>query len=145
MSLIRSHEVGVQYGGNRILRDINFSIDRGEIVTIVGPNGSGKSTFLRVLIGAQTPSQGRVEQAPTLRIGYVPQRLSIDYTMPMTVARFLALSGNSNRTQTEVLLLQRVGISDRANRQMIDLSGGEFQRVLLAQALLREPDIFGSR
>ena len=140
MSLIRTHEIGVQYGGNRILRDIDFSIDRGEIVTIVGPNGSGKSTFLRVLIGAQTPSEGRVEQAPALRIGYVPQRLSIDYTMPMTVARFLALSGNSNRTQTAVLL-QRVGITDRANRQMIDLSGGEFQRVLLAQALLREPDI----
>ena len=64
MSLIRSQKVGVQYGGNRILRDINFSIDRGEIVTIVGPNGSGKSTFLRVLIGAQTPSEGHVEQTP---------------------------------------------------------------------------------
>ena len=100
MSLMRSHEVGVRYGGSRILRDINFSIDRGEIVTIVGPNGSGKSTFLRVLIGAQTPSEGRVKRAPALRIGYVPQRLSIDYTMPMTVARFLALSGNSDRTQT---------------------------------------------
>ena len=135
MSLIRSHEVGVHYGSNRILRDIDFSIDRGEIVTIVGPNGSGKSTFLRVLIGAETPSEGRVEQAPALRIGYVPQRLSIDYTMPMTVARFLALSGNSDRTQT-TLLLQRVGISDRANRQMIDLSGGEFQRVLLALSLI---------
>ena len=60
MSLMRAHEVGVRYGGSRILRDINFSIDRGEIVTIVGPNGSGKSTFLRVLIGAQTPSEGRV-------------------------------------------------------------------------------------
>ena len=140
MSLISTQKIGVRYGNAHILRGINFSIDRGEIVTVVGPNGSGKSTLLRVLIGAELPSEGTVHRDHTLGIGYVPQYLTIDHTMPMTVMRFLALSATTNRSQN-IIMLNRLGISDQAVLQMADLSGGEFQRVLLAQALLGEPDI----
>ena len=140
MSLISAEGIGVQYGARRVLQHMNFSIDVGEVVTIVGPNGAGKSVFLRVLIGAEQPSEGRVNRTHGLAIGYVPQRLSIGQTMPMSVARFLALSGSQNAS-TNQAMLTRVGISDRAKEQMASLSGGEFQRVLLAHALLGEPQV----
>ena len=140
MSLISAEGIGVQYGARRVLQHMNFSIDVGEVVTIVGPNGAGKSVFLRVLIGAEQPSEGRVNRTHGLAIGYVPQRLSIGQTMPMSVARFLALSSSQNASQNQAMLA-RVGIPDRAKEQMASLSGGEFQRVLLAHALLGEPQV----
>lgn len=140
MSLISAEGIGVQYGARRVLQHMNFSIDAGEVVTIVGPNGAGKSVFLRVLIGAEQPNEGRVNRTHGLAIGYVPQRLSIGQTMPMNVARFLALSGSQNASNNQAMLA-RVGIPDRAKEQMASLSGGEFQRVLLAHALLGEPQV----
>ena len=140
MSLMSAEGIGVQYGTRRVLQHMDFSIEAGEVVTIVGPNGAGKSVFLRVLIGAEQPSEGRVKRTSGLAIGYVPQRLSIGHTMPMNVARFLALSGSSNAA-TNQTMLTRVGISDRAKEQMASLSGGEFQRVLLAHALLGKPQL----
>ena len=140
MSLISAEGIGVQYGARRVLQHMNFSIDVGEVVTIVGPNGAGKSVFLRVLIGAEQPTEGRVNRTHGLAIGYVPQRLSIGQTMPMNVARFLALSSSQNASQNQAMLA-RVGIPDRAKEQMASLSGGEFQRVLLAHALLGEPQV----
>ena len=140
MNLIQTRGVGVRHGAVHILRDVDFSIRRGEIVTVVGPNGSGKTTLLQVLIGAQIPTEGTVHREPGARVGYVPQRLAIDRTLPMTVTRFLALSGTRN-VRSIRLMIERVGIPERETRQMTDLSGGEFQRVLLAQALLSEPDV----
>ncbi len=140
MSLMSAEGIGVQYGARHVLQHMNFSIDAGEVVTIVGPNGAGKSVFLRVLIGAEQPSEGRVNRTHGLAIGYVPQRLSIGQTMPMNVARFLALSGSQN-VSTNQTMLARVGIPDRAKEQMASLSGGEFQRVLLAHALLGAPQV----
>jgi|TARA_B100002003_G_C14073603_1_gene516481 zinc transport system ATP-binding protein len=140
MSLMSAEGIGVQYGARHVLQHMNFSIDAGEVVTIVGPNGAGKSVFLRVLIGAEQPSEGRVNRTHGLAIGYVPQRLSIGQTMPMDVARFLALSGSQN-VSTNQTMLARVGIPDRAKEQMASLSGGEFQRVLLAHALLGAPQV----
>jgi len=140
MSLITALGVGVKLGGNQVLRDVDFSIDRGEIVTIVGPNGSGKSTFLRALIGAQAATVGRIAHAPGLRIGYVPQRLHIDPTLPMTVGRFLSLPRRRNAAEV-AQALGRVAVPHLERRQMADLSGGQFQRVLLARALLEAPDL----
>jgi zinc transport system ATP-binding protein len=137
--LIRAEDLGLQLGGHRVLSGVGMSVDAGEIVTIVGPNGSGKSTLLRLLIGALRPGRGRVVTAPGLRIGYVPQRLAIDHTLPLTVARFLALAGGDAAARASVTT--RVGIDGLGRRQMIDLSGGQFQRALLAQALLRRPDL----
>ena len=140
MSLIAASGVGVSYGGRRVLFDIDFQITRGEIVTVVGPNGSGKTTLLRVLLGVVPPSTGRVTRAAGLRVGYVPQRLHIDPGLPMPVARFLSLPRRASKAaMTDVL--ERVGLGDVARQTMSTLSGGQFQRVLLARALLGRPDI----
>lgn len=140
MSLIRTQGVGVCVGSRRILRDVDLSVRRREIVTVVGPNGSGKTTLLKVLIGAQPPSEGVVVREAGLKIGYVPQRLTIDQAMPLTVSRWLGLSGTSAK-ESHLQLAERVGISALLKQQMTSLSGGEFQRALLAQALLVRPDL----
>ena len=140
MSLIRTQGVGVCVGSRRILRDVDLSVRRREIVTVVGPNGSGKTTLLKVLIGAQVPSEGVVVREAGLRIGYVPQRLAIDQAMPLTVARWLGLSGTSNK-EKYLQIAEQVGISGLLQQQMVSLSGGEFQRALLAQSLLVRPDL----
>lgn len=137
--LIEARGVGFARGGQSILRGVDLGIRRGEIVTIVGPNGSGKSTLLRLLVGAERPDAGAVARAPGLRIGYVPQRLAIDTTLPITVTRFLALAGAGQTDQAAALA--RVGLPGLGARQMIELSGGQFQRALLAQAILRRPDL----
>ena len=140
MSLIEANHMCVRFGRTEVLHDITMQVDAGEIVTIVGPNGSGKSTLLRALLGIIGPAEGWVVRQPGLRIGYVPQRLQIDRTMPMTALRFLSLPVRHARAACAAALV-RVGVPEVADRQMTDLSGGQFQRVLLARALLTEPDL----
>ncbi len=140
MILIEAHDIDVSFGGARVLHGVGLSVAKGEIVTIVGPNGSGKSTLLRVLIGALRPQRGVVTRAPGLRIGYVPQRLHIDPTLPMTVRRFLDLPRRVAEADATAALA-RAGVAGVGAQQMAGLSGGQFQRVLLARAILSEPDI----
>lgn len=138
--LIEIKGAAVRQGATVALTDVDFHIDRGEIVTVVGPNGSGKSTLMKTVIGALKPSSGSVTRAPGLRIGYVPQKLQIDPTLPITVARFLGLPRRVDRATVDRVLI-RSGVPDLADRQMAALSGGQFQRVLLARAMLEEPDL----
>lgn len=139
-ALVRTTGLTLAYGGHTVLRDVNIHIERGEIVTVVGPNGSGKSSLLRALIGAIRPAMGSVTRAAGLRIGYVPQSLSIDTTLPLTVARFLNLPARV-RKDAALTALADAGVPELAERQLGALSGGQFQRVLLARALLQSPDI----
>lgn len=137
--LLEAQGLAVELGGHRILSDVSLKVVRGEIVTIVGPNGSGKSTLLRTIVGGVSGFEGRLVRAPNLRIGYVPQRLAIDHTLPITLARFLDLAASSRSARDAAM--QRTGIEHLGLRQMIDLSGGQFQRALLARALLHRPDL----
>ncbi len=138
--LIQAAGVAARYGTTPALSGIDLTLERGEIVTVIGPNGSGKSTLMKLLIGAIPPTEGRVTRAPGLTVGYVPQRLEIDRTMPITVDRFLSL-GSRVKPAQKAAMLARVGLADVLNRQMSSLSGGQFQRVMLAQALLTKPDL----
>lgn len=140
MRLVAIEGLSVRLGGNVALQDVSLTIDSGEIITIVGPNGSGKSTLLRVIIGAIKPTSGKILKSDTLRIGYVPQRLHIDPTLPMPVDRFLGLPHRVDAAQI-AQALDRAGVPELAARQMSRLSGGQFQRVLLARALMRKPDL----
>lgn len=140
MSLIAADHLTVRFGAHEVLQDVSLSVAKGEIVTIIGPNGSGKSTLLRALLGIVPPASGRVTRAPGLRLGYVPQRLHIDAGLPMTVARFLSLPHRRARGGIAAALA-RTGVAGLEERQMTALSGGQFQRVLLARALLADPQL----
>ncbi|WP_170479949.1 metal ABC transporter ATP-binding protein [Ruegeria arenilitoris] len=140
MALVTVEDLSVQYGENTVLHHVDMTIESGEIVTIVGPNGSGKTSLLRAIIGATPLSAGRVTLNPGLKIGYVPQKLHIDPTLPITVERFMRLTNRVPR-QDCVKALESAGVPDLLNNQMSRLSGGQFQRVLLARALIDRPDI----
>jgi len=140
MSLVCVDDLSISYGAKAVLSHVSLRIEPGEIVTIVGPNGSGKTSLLRSIIGAVKPARGRVTRGSNLRLGYVPQRLHIDPTLPMTVARFLALPGGAARTIIDGALAQ-AGVPNLLNAQMSRLSGGQFQRVLLARALIGKPQL----
>ena len=140
MVVLSAHGLTVRYDGVTALSNVDFELSMGEIVTIVGPNGSGKSTFLRAIIGAIPPTEGMVEKADRLQIGYVPQKLQIDPTLPLSVERFMSLPMRRPRAELDVAL-NTAGVSGLAKYQLSTLSGGQFQRVLLARALLNKPDV----
>ena len=140
MTLVSLDNVAVTLDGRTVLNNVTLTLNRNEIVTIVGPNGSGKSTLLRAIIGAVAPSQGRVTRTKGLRIGYVPQKLHLDPTLPLTVRRFLSLPSRVSHSESHAAL-DEAGAAHLCDHQMVDLSGGQFQRVLLARALLTKPDL----
>lgn len=140
MSLLDVEHLSVRYGAHEVLRDVSLSIEAGEIVTIVGPNGSGKTSLLRAVVGAISVEQGCIKRSGGLVIGYVPQRLHVDPTLPITVSRFLKLPGGASQSDVATAL-DRAGVTGIENRQMSQLSGGQLQRVLLARALVAKPGL----
>lgn len=139
-ALIAVEGLEVRHGARQVLQNVTLAVREGEIVTIVGPNGSGKSTLLRAMIGAIRPSAGRVTRKDHLRIGYVPQSLQVDRNMPLTVRRFLSLPHAVTDAAAEAAL-DRAGLPQVARAQLSALSGGQMQRVLLARALLNDPQL----
>lgn len=138
--LIRIEQGNVSFASQPVLEDISLELQQGEIVTLVGPNGSGKTTLVRVLLGLLPLDSGTVWRAPKLRIGYMPQKLAVHATLPLTVKRFLQLVPGSKNSAIE-LALQETGALKVLNSPLQRISGGELQRVLLARALLREPQL----
>jgi len=139
-ALIGARGLGITRSGRAILADINLDIHAREILTLIGPNGAGKTTLVRTLLGLERPDKGEVARRPGLKIGYVPQRFDIDRALPMTVARFLTL-GDGDRAHRVASVLDEVGAGHVASQQLGELSGGELQRVILARALLNDPDL----
>lgn len=122
------------------MEDVDLSVAPGEIVTLIGPNGSGKTTFLRAALGLIKPDKGEVRRRSGLTVGYVPQRVEIDRTLPLTLRRFVLLGGGANGAPLDAAA-EEVGIGNLLDRSFHDLSGGEAKRAVLARALLREPDL----
>lgn len=131
---------GVYRNGRWLVRGVDFTVRPGEIVTLIGPNGSGKSTSAKLATGILRADEGRVDRRAGLRIGYVPQRLAIDRTMPLTVRRLMTLTAPLSADDID-RALDAVGIRHLAGAEVQHLSGGEFQRALLARAMARKPDI----
>ena len=139
-TLASVENVSLTIRGRSILESISLAVHPGEIVTLIGPNGAGKTTLVRVLLGLTRPDSGTVHRRPGLTVGYVPQRLNIDPTLPMSVRRFLQLGGRYSVAELRERL-EEVGGGGLLDQPMSGLSGGELQRVLLARAILRRPDL----
>jgi zinc transport system ATP-binding protein len=138
--LIEGQDLTLSFGGEAVLDNVSLAISAGEIITLIGPNGAGKSTLVKALLGLQAVDRGKIMRKPGLRVGYVPQKLAIDRVLPMTVKRFLNLTHRASLAE-RAEVLHHVGASPVLNTQIGDLSGGETQRVMLARALLRKPDL----
>lgn len=137
--LVELKEVSLAFEGRPVLDKVSLSLAKGRITTLVGPNGAGKSTLSKLVLGLIKPDSGQIIRRRALRIGYVPQKIHLDPTLPITVERFLTLARGRRRPLIEVLT--RVGADDLLTNRMQQLSGGELQRVLLARALLAEPEL----
>ncbi|HUE93794.1 zinc ABC transporter ATP-binding protein ZnuC [Pseudomonas sp.] len=139
-ALIRLAGISVTFAGQKVLQDVQLSVKPGEIVTLIGPNGAGKTTLVRTVLGLLKPDSGSVWRKPKLRIGYMPQKLHVDATLPLSVLRFLRLVPTVKREQA-LAALAEVGAEQVIDSPLQSISGGELQRVLLARALLREPEL----
>lgn len=152
--LIKAENVSHSFANTKVLHDISLQIFPKEIVTLIGPNGAGKSTLLKILLGLIQPKEGSVQRDKSLRIGFMPQKIHVDPTLPMTVERFLQLGLTQNSTtifkpfstvRYDTTLLEKttseLDISHLLKQPIQKVSGGEMQRILLARALIRDPQL----
>jgi zinc transport system ATP-binding protein len=139
-ALIAARGLSVTLGGHRVVDGVDLSVGQGEIVVLIGPNGSGKTTLVRAILDLLEPDAGTVERRIGLVVGYVPQHLQIDPTLPMTVRRFLSLRTRATAKDLAAALAE-VGVAQVLDQPVQSLSGGQTRRMLLARALLRDPDL----
>ena len=137
--LVSLKNAGICRSNRWLVRGISMTVEPGEIVTLIGPNGSGKSTTAKMALGVLDPDEGMASQKSNLRASYVPQRLEVNWTLPITVTRFLELTNRATQKQMRDAL-EATETSHLSGAQMSKLSGGEHQRVLLARAILRAPE-----
>ncbi|WP_407330856.1 zinc ABC transporter ATP-binding protein ZnuC [Enterovibrio sp. 27052020O] len=139
-SLVTLNNVSVIFDGRSVLDRISLSLYRDKITTLIGPNGAGKSTLVKTVIGLNAPTEGTIERLHRLKIGYVPQKLRLNESLPLRVDRFLKLCPNATKASLQDAL-SLVGATKLLHANMHTLSGGEMQRVLLASAVLKKPDL----
>jgi len=138
--LISADSICKNYADRPVLQNVNLQLTAGKAVTLIGPNGAGKTTLVRILLGLLQPDSGQITRQRDLRIGYMPQRVAVQATLPLTVMRFLKLARGSTTAAIEDVLAL-LNVEHLQHQQLISLSGGEIQRVLLARALLNSPQL----
>ena len=137
--LVKLNNAGYQHNDKWLVQGVSLTVEKGKIVTLIGPNGSGKSTTAKIALGIYKKIDGEVEKY-TNKVGYVPQKISIDWTLPLRVLDFMILTENlKDETIDEALSL--TGVLHLKNKNLGNLSGGEFQRVLLARAISKKPEL----
>ncbi len=137
--LLKVEEAGVSFNNKSLVSGVSLQVRKGEIVTLIGPNGSGKSTTAKIALGIYKNIDGKVQKF-TDKVGYVPQKISIDWTLPIRVIDFMLLTENLSNDQINVAL-NLTGVEHLKDKGLSNLSGGEFQRVLIARAIAKQPEL----
>lgn len=155
-TLLKAESIHHRFSDDWVLSNIDVAIRPAEIITLIGPNGAGKSTLLRILLGLLAPTQGQVTRKPDLKIGYMPQKIHIDASLPLTVGHFLNLANEqasrhwwpfkksdvlTEFSRQQQTILEELDLIRLLNQPVQKVSGGEMQRILLARALIQKPDL----
>ena len=138
--LISLNNAGIYRSARWLVRDVSLTLGPGEILTLIGPNGSGKSTTAKMALGILKPDEGSAKRRKKLKVRYVPQKVSIDWTVPLKVRRLMSLTGHVTKDEAD-RAMNLTGTLHLANAEVRTLSGGEFQRVLLARAIAFKPEL----
>ena len=138
--LISAKDLYLKAGRNDLVEAVSLEVSEGEIVSVIGPNGAGKTSLLKLLLGLYKPDRGSIRKRLGLRVGYLPQKTNIDPILPLSVARMMTLTESFSRKEVETALVE-TGVISLIDEPVQTLSGGEFQRMMLARALLREPEL----
>lgn len=149
--LLTVQDLTVRYEEEAVLHQVNLTVGQGDFLGIIGPNGGGKTTLLKAILGLIKPEKGKVTLKKGLKIGYVPQRFEVDKNFPISVAEvvsggrapsglhpFMRLSAQDAVVRD---VMAEVGIADLANHLIGELSGGQFQKTLIARALSGNPEV----
>ena len=137
--LVKLENAGVYKSSKWLVKGISFEVNNGQIVTLIGPNGSGKTTTAKMILNILNADEGLVT-SNTNKMAYVPQKINIDWTMPLRVIDFMKITSSINNAQiTEALTL--TGVEKLLYDEVHNLSGGEFQRVLIARAVAKKPEL----
>ena len=137
--LLKIEDVGLLKNDKWLVKGVSLEVKQGEIVTLIGPNGSGKSTTAKIALGIYKEVEGKVKKF-TNKIGYVPQKISVDWTLPIRVIDFMSLTDEPTNEQINIAL-SLTGVEHLRDKSLGNLSGGEFQRVLIARAIAKQPDL----
>ena len=137
--LVKLKDAGIRQNDKWLVKGVSLEVEKGKIVTLIGPNGSGKSTTAKIALGIYKKIEGKVEKF-TDKIGYVPQKISVDWTLPLRVHDFMVLTENLKDEEINKALTL-TGVLNLKNKNLGNLSGGEFQRVLLARAISKKPEL----
>jgi len=137
--LLKLENAGYTVNDKSLVKGVSFEVKQGEIVTLIGPNGSGKSTTAKIALGIHKKIDGKVKKF-TNKIGYVPQKISVDWTLPLRVIDFMILTENLTDDQINIAL-NLTGVEHLKNKNLSNLSGGEFQRVLISRAIAKQPNL----
>ncbi len=140
--IAKFENISLKINQHSILSGINLELKKGKITTLIGPNGGGKTSIARILLGILNPTSGKIIKDPKLKIGYMPQKIEVDKTIPITTKDFIRLS-KSNLELDDALqnLAAKLNIKKDLNRQIHDLSGGQMQKAMFLKALINNPDL----
>ncbi len=139
-NVVAFHAVCKKLATKHLLEDVSFSIQRGQLTTLIGPNGAGKTTIAKLILGLETPTNGKIIIDRKLKIGYVPQKLRFSQSIPITAGKFLSLLARNSNTENYPEIIEFIDFNSLKNKDVAELSGGQLQKLALAAALLNQPD-----
>ncbi|MFK7974448.1 MAG: metal ABC transporter ATP-binding protein [Rickettsiaceae bacterium] len=139
--LVEFTSLSKKFGNNRLLENINFQLQQGEITTLVGQNGAGKTTLAKIILGLETYDSGHLYLAKNICIGYVPQKLDLSFNLPMTVECLLSALSGRKASNIDAYLQRFVNLELIAHKDVSAISGGQLQKVMLVGTILSNPDL----
>lgn len=142
MLIANLENIGLKIGGQQIIDKVSLHLRKGQITTLIGPNGGGKTSIARILLGVLQPTSGTITKASSIKIGYMPQKISVDKTIPLSVKDFLLLSKDKiTFNEYSSSLISRLKLESILHKQIHDLSGGQMQKILFLRSIINQPDL----